>query len=79
MIGHYPETCGGPGCCSHCAAEHLRGLAGRAIYASIANSDLLSTGDGGGEARALLRKALLILPTCITRDEITAFLAGPAQ
>jgi hypothetical protein len=76
MIGHYPETCGGPGCCSHCAAEHLRGLAGNA---AIANGELLSTGDGGGDARALLRKALLILPTCITRDEITAFLAGPAQ
>ena len=76
MIGHNLETCGGPWRCPHCATELLRG---RAIYASIANSDLLSTGDGGGEARALLRKALLILPTCITRDEITAFLAGPAQ
>jgi hypothetical protein len=64
--------CGGPGFCPDCAAEHLRGLSVRPVAAV---GEFLSIGDGGDRALDLLRKAFLILPPSITRDEITAFLA----
>ena len=68
-----PAPCGGPGCCPDCAAAHLRSHAPALV---VAAGDYISVGDGGDEARGLLRKALRLLPTSDTRDEITAFLGA---
>ena len=79
MSGHDLETCGGPGCCAQCSTERLRAQAGNNLAAAalvVAGGDYISTGDGGDEARGLLRKALRLLPTSDTRDEITAFLGA---
>jgi len=65
--------CGGPGVCAECSTERLRAMGGPSV------GDLLSTGDGGGEARALLRKALRLLPTSDTRDEIAVFLGDASK
>ncbi len=65
--------CGGPGCCPECATAHLRQQAGNVV---VGAGDYISVGDGGDEARGLLRKALRLLPTSDTRDEIATFLGA---
>jgi len=69
----FRARCGGPGVCADCSTERLRSMAPALV---VGAGDYISVGDGGGEARALLRKALLLLPTSDTRDEITAFLGA---
>ncbi len=71
--------CGGPGCCPECATAHLRQQAGNNLAAPalvVGAGDYISVGDGGDEARGLLRKALRLLPTSDTRDEIATFLGA---